>query len=225
MEGMMQMQQIVASDLEGTLTAGATWKGIGRYLQQNGRAAAYNAFFLPRLPGALLAMAHIISKERYRDKWMRDMLALLRGWSTDQISAMAEWVVEHELWPQRRTHVLAELEAHQTAGARVVITSGAYAPIIEVFARRVGAEAIGTAIEMKDGAVTGRMSPANTGALKAQQLQTYLAGARLHAAYGDTAADIPMLEMAAVPTAVHPDGPLQQIAVQKGWRILRAPSA
>lgn len=217
------MSLIIASDLEGTLTTGATWKGVGRYLQQHGRAAAYNAFFLPRLPGALLAMAHLISKERYRDKWMADMLHLLKGSTADQIHALAEWVVEHELWPRRRQDVVAELEAHLAAGARVIITSGTYAPIPAAFARRIGAECIGTEIEMADGRLTGRMSPSNTGALKAQQLQTYLGGARLHTAYGDTLADLPMLEMAEVPIAVYPDGQLRQVAAERNWRQMGAP--
>lgn len=32
--------RFVASDLEGTLTAGETWRGVGRYLKRNGRGLA-----------------------------------------------------------------------------------------------------------------------------------------------------------------------------------------
>ena len=35
---------VVASDLEGALSTGAQWRGIGRYLVANGRALAYRLF-------------------------------------------------------------------------------------------------------------------------------------------------------------------------------------
>ncbi|HEY8649171.1 MAG TPA: hypothetical protein VIM50_07300 [Candidatus Limnocylindria bacterium] len=53
---------IVAADLEGTLTTGETWKGIGRYLSASGQRSAYRMFFLTHLPGALLVKAHLLPK-------------------------------------------------------------------------------------------------------------------------------------------------------------------
>ncbi len=42
----------------------------------------------------------------------------------------------------------------------------------------------------------------------------------MDAAYGDTWADIPLLEHADRPIAVYPDAPLKAAALERGWEIL-----
>lgn len=111
---------IVAADLEGTLTTGETWKGIG-------------------LPGALLVKAYLLPKPWYRERWMVDLARLFKGWDEAALRRMAEWVVEHELWARRRPSVIAELEAHRRAGATLILASATYQPVIEIFAERCGA--------------------------------------------------------------------------------------
>ncbi len=70
---------VVASDLEGTLTVGASWKGIGRYLKTHGFARTYNAFVALHLPLVLLVKARLIPEQWMRDTWMRNLLRLLKG--------------------------------------------------------------------------------------------------------------------------------------------------
>lgn len=213
--------QIVSSDLEGTLTTGETWKGIGRYLLTHGRATAYRVFFLLHIPGVILAKTGLTDEQRFREGWMRDLLKLLAGLSIQEMEAVAEWVVEHELWPRRRPEVVAELMKHRASGRRVVIASGSYLPVLQAFADRLGAEALGTPIEFADGRVTGRPEgPVNAGKAKAERLEAYLSGEPLVAAYGDTLADLTMLEMSRAPVAVNPAPDLRRVAVARGWRIL-----
>lgn len=220
---------IIASDLEGTLTTGTTWRGFGRYLRRHGRALPQTLFLISRLPGVPLARAGVIDKRAYQVAWIADEIRLLRGATPEQIEQMGEWVVEHEMWPRRRADVLDELEAHRRDGARIVIVSGAYQPIADAFARRIGAEAIGTPLEFGSG--HGSMaSPNFTGRLaapmvtldgKVQALRSLLGdGARIDAAYGDTLPDLPMLEMSAGPVAVYPDAGLRAVATGRGWRIV-----
>lgn len=214
---------IVAADLEGTLTGGETWRGIGRFLAQHGRAPAYRAFVLAHLPAALLARAGLADELAFRDRWTARFPRLLRGLSGDELRRLAGWVVDHELWPGRRAVVLAELEQYRRAGGRLVLASGTYQPVLDCFARRLGAEAIGTPLEIAaaSGRVTGRLAePVNTGATKAARLRAALAGAPLAVAYGDTLADLPMLELSAGPVVVGPDARLARLARARGWRIL-----
>ncbi|GAB4478724.1 MAG: hypothetical protein Kow00124_23440 [Anaerolineae bacterium] len=213
---------IIASDLEGTLTTGATWVGVGEYLKVHGHAARYRLFFAAHLPGALLARPHLINQQRYKERWLVDLAQLLRGFTPAELDHMAEWVVEHEMWPGRRTDVLAELEGHMAAGRRVILASGTYQPVIEAFARRIGVtECLGTPFTLREGRATGHLAgPMNTGERKIAALRAYLNGAVLDMAYGDTAADIPMLAAAASAVAVYPDGPLRDRARREGWRIL-----
>jgi phosphoserine phosphatase len=211
----------VASDLEGTLTIGETWKGIGRYLKEHGRGWEYRTFFLARMPGYLATKVGVRSEQAFRDGWMARLAGLLRGMGTTELERLAEWVVEEELWPKRREGVLGELERYRGDGRRLVLAAGAYGPILEAFARRIGAEAVGTPLEYADGRATGRLIGAvNTGRAKAGRLAERVGGAEVYAAYGDTIADLPMLELSAAPVAVDPDPELRREARRRGWRVL-----
>lgn len=219
------MTPIVVSDLEGTLTTGETWRGVGRYLATHGRASAFRAFLLTHTPGVLLARAGLIDTQRFRNRWITDLIALLRGVTEAELGRMAEWVVEHELWPKRRAEVLAELVRHHAAGDRVVLASGTYQPVLDRFAARLGAEAIGTPLAMigagDDACFSGRLAgPVNTGPAKVERLRAALGGVAPAVAYGDTLADLPMLELSQVAVAVHPDAGLRKAADARGWRIL-----
>ena len=217
------MMMIVAADVEGTLTRGETWKAVGRYLAEHGRARAYRGFFLAHLPGALLVKARLFPQPWYRDRWMVDLARLLKGWDEPDLRRMAEWVVEHELWALRRPSVIAELEEHRRQGAALILASATYQPVLEAFARRCGARALGTRLELVDGVATGRVSGGvNAGRAKADGLAAAIAPEHVSIAYGDSASDIPMLELSAAPVAVVPDAGLRKLAARRGWRVLRA---
>jgi phosphoserine phosphatase len=211
----------VASDLEGTLTTGESWRGVGRYLKERGRGRAYRAFVLARMPGYLAMKLGLVSEQAFRDGWMERLARLLRGMGPEELERIARWVVDEELWPKRREGVLRELAEHREAGRRVVLAAGAYGPVLEEFARRIGAEAVGTPLEYSGGVATGRLIGAvNTGRAKAERLAERVGGAGVYAAYGDTIADLPMLESSEAPVAVHPDPGLRRVARARGWRVL-----
>lgn len=214
---------IVASNLEGTLTTGETWKGVARYLREHGRAFSYRAFFLARLPRALAAKAGMADGQTFRDAFMADLAGFFRGLDPSELNRIAGWVVEEELWPGRREGVLAELEGHRRAGRRVVLAAGTYQPVLEAFTRRIGAEAMGMPLEISGGRATGRIvGPMNTGYAKARRLRGRVGAQRLVTAYGDTLADLPMLKLSAEPVAVRPDPRLREEALKRGWRVLAA---
>ena len=169
-----------------------------------------------------MARRGLIDVQAFRERWMRDLTSLMRGMPRDDVGTMADWVLEHELWPGRREDVLAELRVARQAGARIVVASGTYTAIAERFAARLGAEAIGTdlAYDAQDRA-TGRFAGTmGTGDEKVVRLTAALDGGTLAVAYGDTAADIPMLSLAASAVAVHPDATLARVARERGWRII-----
>jgi phosphoserine phosphatase len=214
---------VVASDLEGTLTAGSVWRGVARYLSWAGRSWAVRRFLVPRYAAIPLVRLGLVEVQGFRHRWMRDLARLLAGADAEELARMGEWVVEQELWPQRRREVLNELAVASAAGARVVLASGSYQPILVAFADRIGAHAQGSALEMREGRATGRLAgPIGTGARKAERLRAFAAGAPIVAAYGDSAADLAMLEAAERPVAVAPDAHLRATAARRGWRILEA---
>ncbi len=216
-------EEVWVFDVEGTLTSGETWQGVGRWLEQNGRRAAYRRFFLAHLPGALLAKAGLINKRRYQNKWMQDLAGLFAGMTREEVERMAAWVAEEELWARRREEVLAELRAGLEAGVRVVLASGTYAPVLEAFARRIGegVQTLGTPLACQGGVCPPRPAgEVNVGREKARRVLELL-GRPPDRAYGDTVSDLPLLELAREPVAVYPDRRLFELARARGWRVIR----
>ncbi|MGQ0603554.1 MAG: HAD family hydrolase [Anaerolineales bacterium] len=214
---------MVLSDLEGTLSAGEMWRGVARYLQAHGQTAAYRWFFLTHFPGVLLSRLGLGDKITIRNRRGVGHTRLLAGKTRAEIETLGEWVVEHELWPQRRANVLAELAQHQAAGCRLVLASGAYVSVLQAFARRLGdeVEIISTPLEFIADRANGRFAgPMCVGRVKVERARAHVGSAEIVAAYGDTAGDVEMLALSQQPVAVGPDSALTAIAQQRGWRVL-----
>ncbi len=217
---------VVAADLEGTLTDGETWRGVGRWLATHGRSRSYRLFLAPRLAAMPLVRAGLIPRQPFRDRWIRDLAGQLAGRSTAELDEIAAWVVDEELWPGRREPLLEELVEARVAGARVVVVSGTYDPVLRLFAERIGAEYVGTPLEVADGTFTGRLAgPVNTGPRKIDRLARLIGTASVARAYGDSIADAPLLRAAAQAVAVTPDAALLRMARSRRWRILDAAAA
>jgi len=223
---------LVAADLEGTCTAGETWRGTGRWLAAHGRRGRYRRFLAPRLAAVPLVRLGLVDRHVFRERWIRDLARLLDGLSAAQLDDLARFVVEDELWPKRRPAVLAELETAAAEGRRVVVASGSYQPVVAAFVGRLGGGpagppvGLGTPLAVDDGRTTGRLDgPIGTGPRKADRVRALAAGAEIMVAYGDSRADVPLLEIAGTAVAVAPDADLRPIALERGWRILDAPPA
>ena len=114
---------------------------------------------------------------------------------------MGTWIADEHLWPTRRQAALDAVRATADAvraanpEARLVLATGAYQPIADAFARRIGADvALGTPLEIVDGIATGAVLAATqTGAQKAAAVRALAEGGEVVAAFGDTAADVPLL--------------------------------
>ncbi len=99
------------------------------------------------------------------------------------------------------------------------IASSVIEPIIAPFARRIGAQTIGTPVEYVNGnvRVAGELVAQER---KIEQVLSRLGVARVDFAYGDTVQDVPLLEHADHPVAVYPDEALKAVAVARGWEML-----
>ncbi len=214
---------VAVFDLEGTLTAGETWRAVGRYFGKHGQAGTYRRFLATHVHWPLRALVQPRLRQSLRDRWLIDLARLFQGMPVAEFERLAAWVVDRELWPGRRAATIAALERHRADGAVVALASGTYQPILDVFAGRLGAEALGTSLEVADGHLSGRvLGEVNTGLAKARSVASWIGRRTPVAAYGDTAADVGMLELSQAPIAVHPDRALRALAVERGWRILDA---
>lgn len=212
--------EIVISDVEGTLTTGSSWRALRRYFKTHDNPWIYHRFFLGWVPRYLLVKLGIASRRKAMVRWMEEEVRLFQGYRHSEFDRMAEWVVAHEMWPQRRPSVIAELEAYRQGGVKIVLSSSAYQPIVKAFGRRIGAEAIGSSLTYAQDRVSGVELPINAYEEKAAGIGRRYKGACILAAYGDTGSDIPMMALSQAPVAVFPDPRLHQEAVDRGWRIL-----
>ncbi len=150
---------------------------------------------------------------------MIDSLSYIKDADAEKLSRAAEWVVEHNLWKNRREDVIARLIQHRADGAKVYIASSVVEPFIEPFAKRIGAESIGTPVEIVNGRVR-MIGELMANEKKIEQVLSRLAVDRVDVAYGDTILDVPLLEHAERPVAVYPDAKLKAIALERGWEII-----
>ena len=214
--------------MDGTLTTAETWRGVHQWIRANYPSAAASRFITVRLPLVFLARSGLMNKERFRARWLKDQTKLLRGLPADQLAVMGEWVVEHLLWPARRVEAVTAVQAALAAAravdpsAELVLATGGYQPIAAAFAKKLGATiALGTPFEVISGIATGNLAaPTQSGEEKARAALACADGGRIVAAFGDTAADIPLLKLADRAVAVAPDSQLSREAARMGWERL-----
>jgi HAD superfamily phosphoserine phosphatase-like hydrolase len=218
------MDSFIATDLEGTLTAAEGWKSVRKHFESIGRGGVFRRFFISQLPRVYAHRFGWLDTASVRNLWMRDMASIYRGWTESELAAAGDWLVETDLWPQRRAHVLDEIMRRHAAGSTVLIVSGLYEPILRSIAGRLAGERVevlGTRLEMKAGRATGRIAGEVCGGEnKIQRVKARIGAGRLAAAYGDTAGDVPMLAGSEAPVAVCPDDELARLARERGWRIM-----
>lgn len=210
---------IVISDMMGTLTTGSPVLGLVDWVRHNQSRRQAQLFMASILPAYLIAKFGLIDWQKWSQRIMIDSLNLIRDASPEKMKQIGEWAVEHNLWQKRREDVIARLTEHTSQGAQVYIASSVMEPLIEPFARRIGVQTIGTAVEYENGNV--RLA----GGLVAQERKiaevlSRLGVERVDFAYGDTIQDVPLLEHADHSVAVYPDGKLKEYAARHGWEIL-----
>lgn len=210
---------LIISDMMGTLTTGSPVLGFVDWVRHNQSQAQARWITAKMMPTYFLAKAGIIDAQRWKVKLMLESLAWLKDVTPAKFAQVAEWTVEHNLWPQRREDVIARLQEHAQQGAQVNIASSVYEPVAAAFGRRFGAQAIGTPVQFKDGRVTlDRNIVASE--QKIQEVLRRLNVSQVDFAYGDTYQDIPLLENAVHPVAVYPDQKLYTTAKARGWEIM-----
>ena len=212
---------IVVSDMMGTLTTGSPVLGLVDWVRHNQSKLQAQLYMASIMPSYFVAKRGWIDWQNWAQGLMIDSLKLVREATPETMKAVGEWAVEHDLWKKRRDDVIARLQSHAAQGAQVHIASSVVEPLIEPFARRVGAQTIGTPVQYLHGRVrvAGELVAQER---KIEQVLSRLGVDRIDFAYVDTAQDIPLLEHADHPVAVYPDEALKSAALARGWEILGA---
>ncbi|MBN2470949.1 MAG: HAD-IB family hydrolase [Anaerolineae bacterium] len=219
------MIQAALFDVDGTLVDGRVWRGILEYPKVSRQRVRWH--YTQTLPHWLRLKVQANYETQFRDRWVRGLAGLLKGWPEQDVEDMAAWIADDFLAGMYRQDVVGLAAAHREQGQPVVLVSTMFPPVLRAIARRVGADAVvGTAFEVREGVLTGRLAGEScVGPRKLDFAQRYLADAypdfAVHhcAAYADSYSDAALLGAAAEACAVYPDAALHQVAQERGWRI------
>jgi phosphatidylglycerophosphatase C len=186
---------VVAFDFDGTLT---TRDSFTAFLAWRARATHNRAGFV-RLAPALAAYAVKRDRGRLKSAAAREFLA---GLSPRQLANEADAFADAKAGRLLRPDAVAVWQAWKSKGATMVIVSATPEAVVAPFARKLRADhLICTRLALgPDGRITGALDGANCrGPEKTRRLQAQFGtDLALAAAYGDTAGDREMLQMAAV---------------------------
>jgi phosphoserine phosphatase len=210
---------IVISDMMGTLTTGSPVLGLVDWIRHNQSKMQARLYMASIMPSYFIAKRGWIDWQKWGQDLMVNSLKMVKEATPEKMKVVGEWAVEHDLWKKRREDVIARLMDHKSKGAEVYIASSVVEPLIEPFAKRVGAQTIGTPVEYQNGhvRVAGDLVAQER---KIEQVLSRLGVDRVDFAYGDTWMDVPLLEHAEHPVAVYPDEKLKATALERGWEIL-----
>ena len=209
---------LVVSDFNGTLSHGSPIIGLVSWVGKNQSKLRKNIYMAKIMPSWFLAKRGLIDW----NKWVIDMfiscVPLLEDATPELFEEVISYTMETQLWAKRRLDMIERISGHALQGDDVYIATGMWQPTVAHFAAHIGAKGLGTEIKFQNGKMS-LTEPIAHGQDKAEKIRKHLGVERIDVAYGDTSADIPMLEMADHPVAVYPDATLKAVAQERGWEI------
>lgn len=149
------------------------------------------------------------------------------GLSCDVVKGLADECFRDVIEPQLYPAGLACVADHQRAGRRVVFVTGSLDFIMAPLARALGVkDVIAAGMTERAGLFTGQLNGPPIGQqVKADLIRSF---AQEHSidlsasyAYGDSIADVPMLECVGHPAVVNPNAKLRTLVESRGWSVNR----
>jgi HAD superfamily hydrolase (TIGR01490 family) len=181
---------------------------------------AWIAGFLPRVPWLLALDAW------RRTAFQRSFYRIYRGLPADELERRAEALFRSYVEPRIFPAAVDRIGRHRARGDQVVLVTGSVASIVAPLAEHLGVSSvIAPRLAVDEGRLTGELEePPIAGERKAEKMAAFAAdnGIDLGAsvAYGDSADDLPMLELTGRAGVVNPRGRLLDQAMARNWEIL-----
>ena len=218
----MPPERLAIFDLDYTLTRKGTW---GRFIAKCMKGRGWRWPELAIRAGATQAAYKLGLVPRIAVKTQM-MRVCLTGRSRKELEAIAEQFaateVEHGLRPGARP----VLDAHRSAGDRLMVASAAVDLLVAPIARRLGIEDwVATEMAWEGELLADQFASPNCyGSQKKDAVLAFYRDLKPSdtyiTIYSDSSSDIDLFMFADAPCAVNPSGKLRRLAKRKGWPIL-----
>jgi len=213
-------------DFDGTLIEKDSLPCLGREWIRQGRSfPRYLSVWAAVLPVYLFYKSGLSSREAMKEKAFRNFNRFYTGLSRREIQDFFRRAYPF-LKAQFNPEVLEELDVARQQGCHCVLLSGSYLELLEIIAQDLGMETVlGAQLAYRDDVFDpqGQIQFID-GRSKLELLQNAFADKpvdwQASRAYGDSYADICILENIGQKVAVNPDRELLAHARRNGWRIL-----
>jgi HAD superfamily hydrolase (TIGR01490 family) len=219
----MTAHRAVFLDVDGTLTTGATLRGLLEHIRPKPRAEPT----VGHLASAPARLRRLEASGASRAELARSCYRLLAGQPAGAVAASGrEWFDRAHQRPDffHRT-VRAAAREHANRGDLLVLVSWSYPACLAPLARHLRADAVlGSTPRVASGVHTGEVAPLLVGAAKGAAVRRWMAEHGLPpadcSAYGAHACDLSMLLQVGDPVVVGDDPLLAEYADRHGWRRL-----
>ncbi|KAH7276762.1 hypothetical protein KP509_39G020900 [Ceratopteris richardii] len=176
---------------------------------------------------ALTCVFYVIIDSVNRAIFNRVFYLSYKGRAAQSKKQMADVIYRNYYRPRIFSGAVELIQKLKQDGYQIVFVTGCLDFLVAPLAKELGADYVYAAeLVEENGRFTGQLKGmASSNAEKAERVQDY---AKKHGvsladclAFGDSVADLPMLEIVGHPHVVNPDARLQLLAEKRGWPIIR----
>jgi len=221
------MDRIAIYDMDKTVTVRATYAAFLVHMALS--LAPWRLLLLPAV-GAVMLGYVLRLVPRGRAKELNQALLVGRRVSRARIMPVVERYADKVVAGNIRTGALARIAADKAAGYTLVLASASYRLYVEPIARRLGFDAViatdhfSQDIDYIRARIAGEncYDRAKLAMVEAWMARQGVDRAAVHIrAYSDHVSDAPLLAMADEAFAANPHAPLERLALERGWPVLR----
>lgn len=185
----------------------------------------YKTFYSSIVPPYLGYKLRVYPEAKMKFSLTQKYLNIFAGKTIDEVEEYFGEIAE-KMTGDFNPLVIERMKQHKQNGDYIMVVSGAYQPLLEMALAGLPVDKIiGTEIPVQDNYINPETSIDHVQAerkseLILESLQDKTIDWDCSYAYGDSTADLPVLEMVGHPVAVCPDVALQDIVNKKDWTIV-----
>ena len=218
--------KVAIFDFDGTIYKYETYTLMMDHIKHHPKYQdKYKSFYYSIVPPYLAYKMRVYSEAKMKLNLTQKYLKLFEGNTAEEVTEYLSEIAE-KMSGDFNPLVLERMRQHKDKGDVVMVVSGAYKPLLELCLEDLPVDyIIGTEIPMEGDYVAPETPIDHVQAerkteLILQKLQHKEVDWENSYAYGDSTADLPVLDMVGNPVVVCPDVKLQEIANEKKWTLI-----